>query len=626
MALSDELNEIRFVDFCAGLGGFHQGLSNAANAACEQLQNPISFRCVAASELENDLRECYVANFPEIGDTYRKLHLESCLFEKGRTNNPTPTEIFNALPEFDEHGQLVKIHGDMICFLNEAETGLRKTNQGKPLLPDHDLLCAGFPCQPFSKSGAQRGLDDTRGTVFHTIATILREKKPAFLLLENVGNFAKHDDGNTWARVRRILEVDLGYDIVATEHVGTGDSSGLISPHHLGYPHHRERFFIVGQRKKPIRSDSKVVRELLKEPLSKKKAFPFERTDVTRSSVIGKELDSNARNALIAIIAGTKSPTETESVISSQVTSDRVRCINHWASLLEKLEALDLQGQKPSWKESMPSFPIWGYELDPWHWYPIHENPKEWASNLDSLANERRDLFESARKRIRESGPHGVDIKHYAPTGERAWLSKPLDTMSTAEWVETWPAYAGMRDVWPRWKQRFIEQNREWSIRLWSSVDPRWLRQWLDTLYQVIRVPSYQKLEWNCKGEDLEIWRHILQFRPSGLRVKRLAHVPALVAMTTTQIPIVPRMNPSESLVGSVPGALGRHLIPSEALQLQGFPSHWVPPPNRERAFACFGNAVHVGVVTQVVGNWLFGHCDQKEEIATGRTGLEIGQ
>lgn len=619
--VSEEPREIRFVDFCAGLGGFHRGLSDAAKAAAFELSNPISFTCVAASELENDLRECYVANFPEIRETYRQLYAESCLFERSRTGSPLSADFLRALPEFDELGQLVKIHGDMTCFLNEEETGLRKTKQGKPLLPDHDMLCAGFPCQPFSKSGAQRGLEDTRGTVFHTIATILREKKPAFLLLENVGNFAKHDDGNTWSRVRKILEVDLGYDIVATEHVSAGDSSGLLSPHHLGYPHHRERFFIVGQRKRPIRSDSEVVRELLKEPLCKRKTFPFGRGGVSLAPDIAKRLDGEARVALMGIIATEKSPAEIRSVISSQVTSDRVRCINHWGELLKKLDELDRFDRKTSWRDTMPSFPIWGYELDPWHWYPIDENPKNQAFDLENLTSERRRLLKSARNRILETTSGSVDINEFAPNGELAWLSKTSKSFRTADWVETWPGYAGKRDVWPKWKQRFIEQNREWAIDLWSGVDPKWLRQWLDTLYQVIRVPSYQKFEWNCKGEDLKIWSHILQFRPSGLRVKRLVHVPALVAMTTTQIPIVPRINPNESLVGAVPGALGRHLIPSEALQLQGFPSHWVPPPNRERVFTCLGNAVHVGVVMEVASNWFFGHLIQKSDVANSGIG-----
>jgi DNA (cytosine-5)-methyltransferase 1 len=135
----------------------------------------------------------------------------------------------------------------------------------------------------------------------------------------------------------------------------------------------------------------------------------------------------------------------------------------------------------------------------------------------------------------------------------------------------------------------------------------------LDELFDVIAVPSLQKLEWNCKGEELNIWNHILQFRPSGLRVKRLAHVPALVAMTTTQIPIVPRLNTEESLTGAAVGTKGRHLLPSEALQLQGFPPHWRLPKSRERAFTCFGNAVHAGLVKDVFLDWLFsGHFSAK--------------
>lgn len=614
LGVREHAREIKFVDFCAGLGGFHRGLTEGARLKGASLGN-VSMTCVAASELEDDLRECYVANFPEINETYRRLHAELTRFEKQKAEKGDgASDFLEALPKFDEQGQLIKIHGDMTCFLDESETGLRKSKSGKSLLPDHDLLCAGFPCQPFSKSGAQRGLEDTRGTVFHTIATILREKKPAFLLLENVGNFAKHDGGNTWSRIRRILEIDLGYDIVATEHVGVGDSSGLISPHHLGYPHHRERFFIVGQRKRPFRSDSPIVRELLREPLSRRRVFPFDRTGNAQSPLVSKALDDQARANLIAIISRPTSPADAHSLTSSQITSDRVRCINHWAELLSKLEELDARGAKPSWKERMPSFPIWGYELDPWHWYPIDENPQMLSLDLENLVSERKELFKTARKRILDATGRRVDIRNFQPTGERAWLSKSMNTLKTSEWIATWPAYAGKRNVWPRWKQRFIEQNREWAVELWSALDPQWLRTWLDKLYQVIAVPSYQKLEWNCKGDELDVWKHILQFRPSGLRVKRLAHVPALVAMTTTQVPIVPRLNPAESLAGATVGSRARHLIPSEALQLQGFPSHWVPPPSRERAFTCLGNAVHVGVVSEVTGNWLFRHAANAAE------------
>src|SRR4051794_16242320 len=74
-------------------------------------------------------------------------------------------------------------------------------------VPAHDILCAGFPCQPFSKSGFQLGWQDkTRGTLFDFVLKILRYRKPRFLLLENVGNFERHDGGCTWQIVQASLK------------------------------------------------------------------------------------------------------------------------------------------------------------------------------------------------------------------------------------------------------------------------------------------------------------------------------------------------------------------------------------------------------------------------------------
>ena len=111
-------------------------------------------------------------------------------------------------------------------------------------VPPHDVLCAGFPCQPFSKSGAQAGLsDETSGTLFHEILDILKQHRPSYVILENVGNFERHDEGRTWRIVRSSLR-RLGYEVRATGHMASG-GEGLLSPHHLGFPHHRERFFAV---------------------------------------------------------------------------------------------------------------------------------------------------------------------------------------------------------------------------------------------------------------------------------------------------------------------------------------------------------------------------------------------
>ena len=127
------------------------------------------------------------------------------------------------------------------------------------------------------------------------------------------------------------------------------------------------------------------------------------------------------------------------------------------------------------------------------------------------------------------------------------------------------------------------------------------MRGWLDKLYTF--PASYQKLEWNCQGEVLDLWQHILQLRPSGIRAKRLIHVPALVAMTTTQIPIVPVTEERDrQLIG---GHAGRFLLRSEALQLLGLPKDFTTPESHAAAYKAFGNGVHAGLVSAIVERWL---------------------
>lgn len=597
-------NTIRFVDFCAGLGGFHHALSQVGKELLQSQHMKLEFECVAASEIEDDLRECYALNFPDTVKSYASYHFPQVELATLALSSSARKELKNALPVFDANGTLKKVHGDLLVFLNDDASNLRTLPGGQPLLPHHDLLCAGFPCQPFSKSGAQKGFEDTRGTVFHAIATMTRERLPAFLLLENVGNFPRHDNGNTWQRVKTILQ-DLGYDVIATEPISSGpDAIGLMSPHHKGYPHHRERFFILAQRRDVLATDSECIRNLLAVPLSER--IPARRTSRARTDKSVIEFEKIARHQLTKIISTPKSEKELEDLFSAQLSFEHTRCINHWGKLLDKLREHDEATCTTKWRDSMPSFPIWGYELDPWHWYPTDSNPAYRVSQLEEISNIRNSLLNKAASNIKDLTAGNLSLIHYPPNGKRAWLQHSLKTAETIRWIDSWPSYAIGRGDWPAWKVRFITQNRQWALKLWATLDPKWLREWLDELYNVIAVPSLQKLEWNCKGEELKIWNHILQFRPSGLRVKRLAHVPALVAMTTTQIPIVPRLNPEEPLKGATSGALGRHLLPSEALQLQGFPPNWNYPKSRERAFTCFGNAVHAGLVKDIFLDWIF--------------------
>ncbi len=102
-------------------------------------------------------------------------------------------------------------------------------------IPDHDVLLGGFPCQPFSIIGKQKGFGDTRGTLFFNIEEILRVKRPFALLLENVKQFKTHDAGRTYATVIKKLQ-ELGYHTHST----------VLNALDYGVPQRRERTFIVG--------------------------------------------------------------------------------------------------------------------------------------------------------------------------------------------------------------------------------------------------------------------------------------------------------------------------------------------------------------------------------------------
>ena len=105
-------------------------------------------------------------------------------------------------------------------------------------IPDHDILCAGFPCQAFSISGLKRGFEDSRGTLFFDVARIVKEKKPQIVFLENVKNFATHDNGRTLEVVKTTME-ELGYNFYQK----------VLNSVDYGVPQKRERIYIICIRK-----------------------------------------------------------------------------------------------------------------------------------------------------------------------------------------------------------------------------------------------------------------------------------------------------------------------------------------------------------------------------------------
>jgi len=171
---------------------------------------------------------------------------------KEHTNSPLKfIDLFCGIGGF--HQALTKL-GFNCVFASDIDENCRKTYEKnyslKPEgditkikideIPDFDILCGGFPCQPFSKAGFQKGFDDVRGNLFFNICNIVKSHKPKYMILENVRNLASHDNGNTWKVIRQHID-DLGYY--------TYNEPVLLNVLHFNIPQNRERVVIMCKRK-----------------------------------------------------------------------------------------------------------------------------------------------------------------------------------------------------------------------------------------------------------------------------------------------------------------------------------------------------------------------------------------
>ena len=184
MKLNKKMKKITFIDLFAGIGGFH--LAFHGNGA----------DCVFASEWNEPARLTYETNLKKISPH---------IFKNGNFA-----------------GDITKV---------------------KPKdIPDFDILCGGFPCQPFSQAGFKKGFEDDRGNLFFHIANIIKIKKPKAFFLENVRHLFKHDKGKTFAIIKKTLEEDLGYSFHYKIIKGTD----------FNIPQHRPRLFMVGFKNKQV--------------------------------------------------------------------------------------------------------------------------------------------------------------------------------------------------------------------------------------------------------------------------------------------------------------------------------------------------------------------------------------
>lgn len=180
--INTQMKTFPFIDLFAGIGGFHIAMESLGG------------KCVFASEKDSHARKTYEHNF-------RGINPE--LFDDGMFNDD-----------------------------------IRKVNPDD--LPDFDILCAGFPCQPFSQAGHKRGFNDRRdsdrGNLFFNIAEIIGTKKPKSFFLENVQGIVSHDGGNTFRIIRNILEDELGYSF----------HHQIVKACDYGLPQLRPRTFMIG--------------------------------------------------------------------------------------------------------------------------------------------------------------------------------------------------------------------------------------------------------------------------------------------------------------------------------------------------------------------------------------------
>lgn len=134
------------------------------------------------------------------------------------------------------------------------------------IVPEHDILCAGFPCQPFSISGKMKGFEDTRGTLIYHVFELIEKRQPKVVLLENVKHLVYHDNKKTLSTIVQHLE-ELGYVV----------SKKVLNASDFGLPQNRERIIIIGNKEKKF-DFSKITKKpkpALKDFLDKENDFEY---------------------------------------------------------------------------------------------------------------------------------------------------------------------------------------------------------------------------------------------------------------------------------------------------------------------------------------------------------------
>jgi len=394
-----------FIDLFAGIGGFHAAM------------DPIGGECVFVSEIDPAASSIYSKNWLKNSD--------------------------------------ISVSGD----IKELTKNVNK------YIPNHDVLTAGFPCQPFSKSGHQLGVNEARGTLFYNILQIIEEKKPKIILLENVRNLVGPKHYKDYLIIIKLLR-KLGYAV--------SDEPTILSPHEIptrfgGTPQHRDRVFIgavkVGETRAKELSDLGPL--LPKQPFKKYGEIIWD---------INKTLNEYMANSDNKI---------------TKISREKINALKMWNEFLNIYR--DFNNSNP------PGLPLWS---DYW----------------------------DIRKNIK--------------------IPKSV----------------------PDWKRQFILRN----IEIYEE-NSKWINTWRKKHDLSSHITSNRKFEWQGRNQE-DIYKCLIQFRPSGIRCKEPNYVPAFVALSQT--PVL--------------GWEKREVTVKEACLLQGFNRDFDFYDQRDSlSLKQIGNAVH---------------------------------